>query len=285
MRGQTLRARLHAGERVYGIAMEGFGQPRWPAYFAAAGMDFVWLESEHAPNNREIIAWAAQLYAAHNIAPLVRIPEISAARAAMAVDAGAHGVIAPYVETVEQVKALVGAVKYRPLKGEALARAVEQGEFPNAETRTYLEQYNADANLIIMIESPAGVRNLPALLAVPGVDAVLIGPHDLTVSHGIAEQYDHPLFVETVERIISISRAHSIGVGMHFISGTLDWAVQWAQKGFNFISYRGDTLFVARGIQGELHALRAQLDGTPPAGDPDKVGAAGHIHYTTGEAS
>ncbi|MBK8021032.1 MAG: aldolase [Chloroflexi bacterium] len=284
MRGKLLREKLHAGERVYGICMEGYGQPRWPKYFADVGMDFVWLDSEHAPNNRETIAWAAQLYAAHGIAPLLRIPEISASQASMGVDAGAHGIIAPYVETVEQVKALVGAVKYRPLKGEALTTAVEQGVFPNEETRAYLDSYNPDAVLIIMIESPAGVRNLPDLLAVPGVDAVLIGPHDLSISHGIPEQYDHPIFVEALERVISVSRAHGVGVGMHFIARSLDWAVDWSRKGFNFISYRGDTLFTARGIQGELHAMRARLEGTPEGTDTDSIGASGHIHYRTEES-
>lgn len=281
MRGQVLRAKLHAGGRVYGIALESYGQPRFPKFFAEAGLDFVWLESEHAPANRETIAWAAQCYAAHNVAPLVRIPEISAARAAMAVDAGAHGIIAPYVETVEQVRALVGAVKYRPLKGVALAAAVERGEFPNPETAAYLERYNADALVVIMIESPTGVRNLPDLLAVGGVDAVLIGPHDLTVSHGVPEQYDHPIFAQAVTTIMETCRAHRVSVGMHFISGSFEWAVGWAQRGFNFISYRGDALFTARGIQQELHGLRERLDGIPAAGNPDAVGAAGHVHFST----
>jgi 2-keto-3-deoxy-L-rhamnonate aldolase RhmA len=285
MQGRELRQKLHAGERVYGIALEGYGQPRFPKYFAAVGLDYVWLDSEHAPNNRETIAWALQLYAAHNVAPILRIPEISASQAAMGVDAGAHGIIVPYVETVEQVKAMVGAVKYRPLKGAAMVDAVNEGKFPNEETQRYLDTYNPDANLIIMIESPAGVANLPALLSVPGVDAVLIGPHDLSISHGIPEQYDHPTFVSTVEYIIQECRAHQVGVGMHFISGSVEWALDWSRRGFNFISYRGDTLFVARGISQELHYLREQLDGTQSATDADTIGASGHIHFKTGESS
>ena len=285
MRGQQLREKLHAGERVYGIALEGYGQPRFPKYFADVGLDFVWLDSEHAPNNRETIAWALQLYAAHGVAPLLRIPEISASQAAMGVDAGAHGIIVPYVETVEQVKALVGAVKYRPLKGAALASAVDHGAFPNEETRRYLDAYNPDANLIIMVESPAGVENLPALLSVGGVDAVMIGPHDLSISHGIPEQYDHPVFVEALERVITVCQARHVGVGMHFISGSVDWALDWVRRGFNFVSYRGDTLFVARGIKHELHYLREQMDGVPIEGSADEIGASGHIHLNIEEES
>ena len=283
MQGSELRRKLHAGERVYGIALEGYGQPRWPRYFSDLGLDYVFIDSEHSPANRETIAWAVQTYAAFGVAPLLRIPTISASQASMGIDAGAHGIIVPYVETVEQVKAVVGAVKYRPLKGQALQTALDKGKFPNEETATYLEAYNPDAVLVIMIESPAGVANLPDLLAVPGVDCVLIGPHDLSISHGIPEQYDHPLFLETVERIISICRAHNVGVGMHTITGSTEEALVWARRGFNFISHRGDTLYVARGIQNELQSLRHLLD------DPnsiaieetlstraDSLGASGH---------
>lgn len=283
MRGQQLGTMLRQGQRVYGIALEGYGQPRFPKYFADVGLDYVWLDSEHAPNNRETIAWALQLYAAHNVAPLLRIPEISASQAAMGIDAGAHGIIVPYVETVEQVRALVGAVKYRPLKGVALTTAVEHGILPNEATRVYLDSYNADGVLVIMIESPAGVANLADLLSVGGVDAVLIGPHDLSISHGIPEQYDHPLFAETLERVISVCRTHGVGVGMHFIAGSVEWAIDWVRKGFNFVSYRGDTLFVARGIQSELHFMRAQLDGVQTTLGANRSGASGHIHLRTAE--
>lgn len=284
MRGAELRKKLHTGERVYGIALEGYGQPRWPQYFSNLGLDYVFVDSEHTPAGRETIAWALQTYAAYGIAPLLRIPTISASQAAMGVDAGAHGIIVPYVETVEQVKEMVGAVKYRPLKGEALKKALDTGEFPNEATIAYLHDYNLDAVLIIMIESPAGVANLPELLSVAGVDCVLIGPHDLSVSYGIPEQYEHPLFLQTVEYIIKTCRAQGVGVGMHTITGSLEDALVWARRGFNFISHRGDTLYIARGIQNELQRLRDLLDSeTMLAEDdailserPDSLGASGH---------
>lgn len=283
MLGREIRAKLHAGERVYGFAVEGYGQPRWPKFFSSVGMDFVWIESEHAPNNRETIAWALQAYAAQGVAPFMRIPEISASQAAMGMDAGAQGIIVPYVETVEEVKLILGAVKYRPLKGAALTAVLDEGRFPNAETEAYLEQYNPDANLIIMIESPQGVENLPDMLKIKGVDAVMIGPHDLSISHGIPEQYDHPLFVETLEKVIAICQEHQVGVGMHFISGSVDWAKDWIRKGFNFISYRGDTLFVARGIQTELHHIREEFDGFKSTIEADDIGSSGHVHLKAGE--
>jgi 4-hydroxy-2-oxoheptanedioate aldolase len=264
MRGAELRAALHAGRRVYGIALEGYGSPRWPRFFANRGLDYIWLENEHTPLNRETFAWAAATYDSLNIAPLLRIPEPTAALAAQGVDAGAHGIIAPYVETMTQVKAIVGAVKYRPLKGEALRRALDEGVFPNPETRAYLDGFNPDAVVVIMIESPAGVAALPDLLRVPGVDAVLIGPHDLTVSHGIPEQYDHPVFAAACQRIIQVCHEHRVGVGLHYFLRDLEKAVTWANWGFNFMSHRGDTLYIADGAEVELATLRGRLAPTVP---------------------
>src|SRR5690606_24051230 len=194
MRGRDLRQALRAGRRVYGIAVEGYGQPRWPRFFSGRGLDFVFMDNEHTPLNRETMAWAAQAYAAQDIAPLLRIPELSASLAAIGVDLGAHGIIAPYVETVEQVKALIGAVRYRPLKGAAMQQMLDGGSAPCHKTADYQHGYSPDAVLIIMIESTASIANLPALLAPSGVDGVLIGPHDLSISLGIPEQYDDPRF-------------------------------------------------------------------------------------------
>ena len=134
MKTKELQQILAKGGRVYGTCIEGYGHPKWPGCFARLGLDFVFMDNEHNPLNRETMAWAAQAYAANGIPPLVRIPDRSPAQAAMAMDLGAHGVIVPYVETVEQTKGVVGAVKYRPLKGEALDAVLNEGKFPSEET-------------------------------------------------------------------------------------------------------------------------------------------------------
>lgn len=277
MLGRELKQALQSGKRVYGICVEGYGQPRWPRFFAdLKAIDYVFMDSEHSPNNRETIAWAAQCYAAHGIAPLLRIPEISASQAAMGLDAGAHGIIVPYVETLAHVKAMVGAVKYRPLKGRALETALETGVFPSDETRDYLPGFNPDAFLVIMIESPAGIEALPEMLAYGGVDAVLIGPHDLSISLGIPEQYQHPQFIAAVEQIIHTCQTHQTAVGMHLIFGTPEERIAWVQRGFNYVSVRGDTLFTATGARDELNAIREAADGVRAASSAQDIGAAGH---------
>lgn len=183
----------------------------------------------------------------------------------MALDLGAHGVIAPYVETPEQVRRLVGAVKYRPLKGAALYVALSEREFPSPETATYLQALNEDAVLIIMMESPAGVANLPDLLAIEGVDGVLIGPHDFSVSHGVPEDFEHPTFERTLCRVIRLCREKNVGVGVHHIAGSLERERRWIEWGCNLIVHKSDTAFIAEGLCHELLPLKCSLgDGGVP---------------------
>lgn len=260
MRGLDLKKQLKAGKPVFGVCMEGYGQARWPKFFADyAPIDYVFLDSEHSPVNRETIAWACQCYAAYGIAPLVRIPEISASQAAMALDAGAHGVIAPYLETVEQARELIGATKYRPLKGAALVEAVTSRRFPNPETQAYLERWNADSVLVVMIESAPGIAKLPDILAVDGIDVIFIGPHDLSINLGVPEQYDHPRFTEAVDRIIGTCKAAGVSVGMHIPYTDVKSAAALFSRGMNFISFRGDTLFIAEALRHELGYLRSAV--------------------------
>jgi 4-hydroxy-2-oxoheptanedioate aldolase len=182
----------------------------------------------------------------------------------MGVDLGAHGIIVPYIETVDQAKRLVGAVKYRPLKGAALQIVLDQNTFPSEKTSAYLRSYNPDAVLVIMIESPAGVENLSEILAAGGVDVILIGPHDFSVSHGVPGQFDQPIFNQAIKRVIQTCRENDVGVGIHSINGDINQQLQWAEWGCNFFVHGSDTFFITNGINLGLSQLRKNLDSAIP---------------------
>ena len=109
----------------------------------------------------------------------------------------------PEVENVDQIKELVGAAKYRPLKGEKLESLLTGKSFPSKELKSYLDNNCEGILCIANIESIPAVERLDDLLSVEGLDAVFIGPHDLSINMGIPEQYDHPDFISTVKNIIS----------------------------------------------------------------------------------
>lgn len=114
---------------------------------------------------------------------------VDAEEARQALDGGASGVVLPYVETVEQVRALHGAVKLRPLKGSRMEAVVATDYDGQTELKEYVERGAKNRALVINIESTSAIANLDALLDPSlNVDAVLIGPHDLSCSLGVPEQ-------------------------------------------------------------------------------------------------
>lgn len=258
MNGREIIQALHSGRRVYSSALIA-PSPLWPNIAKQVGLDFVFVDTEHIPLDRESLSWICQTYQALGIPPVVRLPCNDPFEACKVLDAGAGGVIGPYVETADQVRGLVGAVKLRPLKGRRLQEALHNPQTLEPELRDYLEQRNGDKILIVNIESTPAIENLPEICSVAGLDAVLIGPHDLSCSLGVPEQYDHPRFHEAVHTIFRIAREHGVGAGIHFWMN-LDQEVAWSKAGGNLVMHASDIATVTRVLKSEIEFLRKSLD-------------------------
>lgn len=248
---------LHDGRRVFSSAIVAMS-PLWPSLAKQTGIDFVFVDTEHIPLDRQTLSWICQTYQAMGLPPVVRLPCNDPFEACKVLDAGAAGVIGPYIETVEQVRALVGAVKYRPLKGRRLQDALHDPKTLEPELRDYLDKRNGDKILIANIESVPAIENLPAICSVPGLDGVLIGPHDLSCSLGIPEQYSHPRFDEAVRTIFRIAREHQIGAGIHYWLG-LEQEIAWAKAGGNLVMHSSDLAAFSRTLKSEIEQLRQAL--------------------------
>jgi 4-hydroxy-2-oxoheptanedioate aldolase len=268
MNGNTLRNRLHQGQRVYGtlvVSPSSF----WPNTVRHSGADFVFIDTEHIALDRETVSWMCRAYHALGLPPVVRVPSPDPFEACKVLDGGACGVIAPYVESADEVRTLVGAAKLRPLKGRRLAEALHSPATMEAELHEYLQRRNADIVLIVNIESVPALEKLDEILSVPGLDGVLVGPHDLSCSLGIPEQYRHPRFNDAVCTIIRKTRAAGLGVGVHFWEG-LDLEVQWARAGANLIMHSSDLLLFGQTLRRELTEIRQALADLPePGGNED----------------
>ena len=273
MNGEQLREYLHSGARVYGTHIASVGNPLVTRLIGAAPLDFVFICTEHMPVDRAETSALCQQFGAMGISPVVRIAYPCARQAAMALDAGADGIVAPYVETVEEVRELVGAVHYRPIKGRQL-RGILDGTRPPCEvTKSFLQRFNRHQYAIIGIESVAAYENLDALISVPGVDGVFMGPHDLSVSLEVPEQWDSPALIALMEDVIRRCRAAGIGVGVHLHAGIpITQTRRFVEMGMNWILDGAD-------VTHTLHALkqrRADLCGstTPVANSAGPRGAA-----------
>jgi len=256
MNGAELAAALRSGRRVYSTHVVSTS-PIWPKIVKTTGIDFVFIDIEHIPIDRTTLGWMCQTYRSLDLAPMVRIPEPDPYQACMALDAGAEGVLAPYVESPEQVRILSGAVKFRPLKGKRLERALD-GEPLEPELDRYIRERNAGHALLVNIESVPAIEALDDILAVPGLDGVQIGPHDLSTSLGIPEQYTHPRFVEAVDTIVTKARAAGVGAGIHFWD-SVEQELRWARLGANLIMHSADTFLFARQLRADIDRFRVEL--------------------------
>lgn len=259
MTGRELSASLRNGKRVYGTCVLSTS-PFWPDMIASLGVDYVFIDTEHVPLQREQLCWICRAYNALGVPPIVRIHEPDPYQACIALDAGAAGVIAPYVETPAQVRALRGAVKLRPLKGRRLDDALDGREIP-AESAAYLNARNVDRVMVINIESVPAIEALDEILAVPDLDALLVGPHDLSINLGVPEQYQHPKFLEAISTIISKGRAANVGVGLHY-SENIEHEIAWAKEGANFIVHSSDFSLVHKTLTRDFAYFKQALGDT-----------------------
>ncbi|MCB0065056.1 MAG: hypothetical protein KDE19_23190 [Caldilineaceae bacterium] len=254
-----MRARLHSGARVYGTMIAAIS-PWWPSAAKGAGLDFAFIDTEHTPQDRAQLAWMCQLYAKNDVVPIVRIPSPDPYQAAMVLDGGAQGIIAPYIESPAQVREIVGAVKYRPLKGQKLHAALT-GETPlEPELAEYLGKRGDNNVAIVNIESVPALEALDEIVTIEGLDAVLIGPHDLSCSLGIPEQYTHPRYIEAVETIITKARAAGLGAGNHIAyANGMEQEIAWAKLGANLIVHGMDISAFRNGMRQDIDAIKAAL--------------------------
>ena len=252
---------------VFGCMLSAMGTTRFRSALAGATLDFVVIDSEHGSRDRKEIQELCRMLRDVEIVPIVRVPVPKAEWVAMALDAGAAGVLVPYCETVEEVEACVATAKWHPLKGEYLRRAVREGVLPSEQSKAYLEARRAESIVIVGIESEPAVRNLEAMLEVGGIDGVFIGPNDMTTSLGAPDEVTHPRYLEVIRKVVATAEARGIAVMIHH--QTLESSTAAIELGARFVMHSSDARLMQVAMQEQLAALRAagaRRGGTPSAG-------------------
>ena len=264
MVGKEFRDALRSGKTVYGTLITS-ASPKMFDIVITLGLDYVFFCNEHIFYNPDNLGWMFRAYKASGINPVVRIPEPDPFLATQALDAGAAAILVPYVENVEDVRDLVGAVKYHPLKGDKLKKILSGDEKPAAELEAYLKNNNKNNTLLLNIESPNGVNNMEQFFSIqsldgPGVDGIVIGPHDLSVSYEMPEKYRSKEYLDMSCEIIKKARACGVAAGCHSGSrGSLDIQMEWAKAGANIILHSSDIFLFADKLQDDMNCIR-ELD-------------------------
>lgn len=261
MDGKELVEALHSGRRIYGTLIIS-PSPQWIGALAGFDIDCVFIDTEHIPLDWHELGWMCRAYRGLGMAPIVRIPKPDPFEACRVLDMGACGVVAAYIETARQVNLLRSAVKLRPLKGRKLEEILDGKSELQGELAQYVPKFNENKALLVNIESVPAVEALDEILAVPDLDGVMVGPHDLSCSLGVPEQYDHPLFDQAMRRIIGKARAKNIGVGIHNLP-LVEQEIKWGKAGVNMILRLADMTLFRKALHEDLTKIRAALSDKP----------------------
>lgn len=245
---ESLRGRLAGGETVIGTFV-GIGHPAAVEVMGWRGFEAVCIDSEHAPlgpGTIEALVRAADVTGAQALVRVAAIgPEIG-----RALDVGACGVVIPHVDTAEQARQCVTAVRYPPVgeRGAGPGRVTAYAQ----HITSYLGQANDNVALMVQVETALGVQNVAEIAAVDGVDVVFVGPGDLAVSLGVRQgSAEHTHAIDTV--LTTVQEAGKV-CGIFCLTAT-DMP-RWVSAGVRFFLLGSDLGFLGEAAQSQLALAR-----------------------------
>jgi 4-hydroxy-2-oxoheptanedioate aldolase len=218
---------------------------------AIAGLDFVVIDCEHGVHDLRTVSTMISVARGVGVAPFVRLPGHSPRDVVPVLDAGAAGLFVPHVDSVEDAESVVAACRFPPLGRRGAGPTGRAGRWGRAGLPRYLTEANG-VTLVAQLESPAAMADGPAIAAVPGIDAVFVGPVDLAVSAG-REPGDERLcaMVSELER-----RAAAVGAVLGTTAADGSEVAGLAERGHRFVVLGNDTGFLLDGAERTVRAGR-----------------------------
>ncbi|WP_031497223.1 HpcH/HpaI aldolase family protein [Bryobacter aggregatus] len=239
LRKNILKEALKQGQCQYGC---GFGQLRSQEVIkllAAAGFHWAFVDCEHGGFDLETVQDLLRIAPFVNFTPLVRVADLQYSLVARALDVGAMGVIFPRVESPELLAQAISWTKFPPLGVRGYGLTPVNYDYAAVSIPQAIAHYNEETMVVLQIETETAVANLDALLDVPGIDVVMIGPADLSVSLGVPGEFTHPKFVAAYEKIRDACLKRGIAPGTH--NRSLELMQMWKEKGFTFLGCANET--------------------------------------------
>lgn len=254
MQENLTKKKLKIGECVYGTSLEDCLDPEMAVLLAAAGLDFFFVDTEHCPASPAQIQALCRSGRGAGITPLVRVTQNEPDLISRALDVGATGVIVPRIHSAQEARAALDVMKFPPLghRGYGLRGIVS--DFVGVPAKEGVESANRETLAILMIESKAGLENVEEIARTPQLDVLFVGPYDLTLSLGIIEEFENPIFWKALERIIAAASAAGVAVGLQ--SGTMEIVTKARSMGARFLIYGSDTAILFAGYKDAMARLK-----------------------------
>ena len=254
MKPNRFRQAISEGRIPLGHMIMEFGTRGIAKILESADLDFVLFDMEHSGFGMErvfdLIAWSK----ACSFAPMVRVPQGQYHFLARVMDAGALGVMVGNVQTPEEAREIVSAVKYAPAGRRGVGLGTAHNDYVVPDPAEYYAASNSSTVVICQIESGLGVSNAEAIAAVAGVDCLWVGHYDLSTSLGIPGQFTSEQFQTALKTVVAAARRHGKLLGIQ--PGTAEQAANWRAVGFNVISWGSDIGVYRSALAAAIQKLR-----------------------------
>jgi 2-dehydro-3-deoxyglucarate aldolase/4-hydroxy-2-oxoheptanedioate aldolase len=232
MRENPVRAILKAGKVAVGAGLGVAANPLVVKIFANVGYDFLFIDTEHAQLSPESLVNVVQMARSCGIAPIIRPTDNEYHLVANALDSGADGLIVPRIETPEQAQKLVSYAKYPPM-GVRGCGGMGFFDYKPSNWAEEIPWMNEQTLVCPQVESVRAIEALDEILDVPGVDIMVVGPQDLSISLGVPGQHSHPKEIAAIEKVIDTCNRRNKVCGI--VMGNGDLAKPWVEKGMRFV--------------------------------------------------
>ncbi len=247
MKQNPVKAALQAGRPQVGTWLS-LGNVFATRLMARVGFPWLTVDIEHSPIDWSEAALLFGAIADAGCVPLARVPCGDHDHIKRVLDAGAHGIVVPMIDTVEQARAAIAAAKYPPVGNRSVGGGLHALNF-DATAGDYFEQANDNILVVLQTESPRGVENAREIYSLPGVDAIFVGPNDLRFqmrdevgTFPTAEKHE-----EMMQRVLEIGREVGTPVGLHV--QTAEDVRQRIEEGWQFLAIGSELKMMLGGAQ------------------------------------
>jgi 4-hydroxy-2-oxoheptanedioate aldolase len=248
----TLTQRIRDRDPVLGTFVS-LGSPAVTNLLASSGYDYLLIDLEHGAGSEAVLQ--NQLFAAEaeGVATMVRTETFDRIRIGRVLDLGATAIMLPRVDTAAQCAEAVAHLRYPP-EGDRGVAASNRARRWSTRSGPFIDA-NREIAAIVQIESEESVRNLDAIAAVEGVDALFVGPSDLSHSLGVPGDLDAPVFTDALARVLEAARAHDLAAGI--LAATPERARDFIAQGFTLMVLSADVNMLAAAARDAVARTRA----------------------------
>jgi 2-keto-3-deoxy-L-rhamnonate aldolase RhmA len=239
MQKNSVKQALLEGKVQLGCAFAQLRSPEVARILAASGFHWAFLDMEHGGFDIETIQDISRVAVLCGLSPIIRVPDLQYHLVSRALDCGGQGVIFPRVESPELLEKAISWAKFPPEGVRGFGLTTSAVNYEPATIPQMMEHINQETMVVLQIETARGVEIREEILALPGIDAVMIGPVDLSISLGVPGDFQHPKMVEAMEAVRDTCVRRGIAPGTQ--TRTLALAKFWRDRGMKFLGCSSDT--------------------------------------------